>query len=223
MSELARVLEPEVMDTEEDATEYDAIHNDEVNGIFAARTIELAPQVGVVLDMGAGPGDIAIMLAERAAGLSIQAIDLAEHMLVLARRKIAAAGVAERVTVSRRDVKDTGFPSASFDMIVSNSLVHHIPEPRDFFREVVRLARPNAGIFIKDLLRPRTQIELDRMVEMYAGDCNEYQRLLFHNSLHAALRVEEVEQLCRDAGLVGVAVSQVSDHHWAVERAWRLW
>jgi ubiquinone/menaquinone biosynthesis C-methylase UbiE len=157
------------------------------------------------------------LLAQRAPELRVTAIDLAEQMLILARKNVAREHLEDRVTLLRRDVKDTGFPAASFDLVLSNSLVHHIPEPLAFFVELQRVSRVGAGLFVRDLLRPTSQSELVKLVELHAGDCNDYQRRLFSDSLHAALTVDEVRELCAQAGL-DVAVKQTSDRHWTIER-----
>jgi ubiquinone/menaquinone biosynthesis C-methylase UbiE len=218
---LQRVLEPEVMDTEADAVDYDAIDNTAVNELFASRAHELSPSSGRVLDLGCGPGHIAVLLAHRAPSLKIVACDLAEHMLILARRRVAQAGLEGRIDILTADAKDTGLPDHSFDMVISNSLVHHIPEPEEMFREVKRVSRPRAALFLKDLLRPDSLAEWQHLVNTYASgaDCSPNQRRLFADSLRAALSLREVTQLCKDAGLVDAIVQQVSDRHWVVERA----
>jgi ubiquinone/menaquinone biosynthesis C-methylase UbiE len=217
---LPRVLEPEVMDTEEDAREYEAIPNDEVNRLFAARAVSLSPPSGRMLDMGTGPGHIAILIAERATRLHVTAIDLAAHMLALARRNVDRSSARGRITVELRDVKQTGYERAQFDAVVSNSLVHHIPDPLDIFTEIRRVARSGAAVFVKDLLRPPSKAALDALVERHAGGCTAYQRRLFADSLHAALTVAEVRELCARAGLDGVEVMQTSDRHWELSRTW---
>lgn len=216
---LDRVLEPEVMDTERDALEYQAIDNTAVNLEFAEQALALCPGEGHMLDIGTGPADIAILIARRAPRLRITAIDLADHMLVLAKQNVERAMLKNRITVSRIDAKSTGYPDGTFDAVVSNSLVHHIPEPLSFFREVARVARPTAGIFIKDLLRPSSRADLDALVERHAAGQSDYQKRLFSDSLNAALRMDEVRALCYQAGLSGVEVRRCSDRHWSVERA----
>lgn len=217
---LTRVLEPEVMDTEEDAREYEAIPNDEVNRLFAERAVSLAPPSGRLLDMGTGPGHIAILIAERAAGLHVTAIDLATPMVALAQRNVDRSSARGRLAVELRDAKQTGYEGACFDAVVSNSLVHHIPELLSLFAEIKRVARPGAAVFVKDLLRPSSAAEHDALVERHAGGCTAYQRRLFADSLHAALTVAEVRDLCARAGLDGVKVMQTSDRHWELSRAW---
>lgn len=215
---LERVLEQEIMDSERDAREYAAFDNSAVNEEFVKRALELAPTRGSVLDIGTGPGDIAVLLAKGAPGLRILAIDLGEHMLAIAKENVARAGLTHRVEIARMDAKATGLPSSSFDFVVCNSLVHHIPEPEALFREVRRIARPQAGFYIKDLHRPNTEAELRHLVHTYAKECTEYQRQSFFDSLHAGLTVSEVAALCAQMDWPGVEVRRCSDRHWCVER-----
>lgn len=218
---LSRVLEPEVMDSQEDADEYAGFDNNAVNAEFVDRVLELAPPNGTVLDVGTGPGDIAILLAQRAPGLKVLAIDLGEHMLKMARENVARAGLADRIEVRRADAKDTGVQAQSIDLVISNSLAHHIPEPEEFFRELGRVARPGAALFVKDLHRPTTEDELRHLVDTYAEGCSAYQRRIFADSLHAALTVDEVKAICTKLDLVGAEVRRTSDRHWCVERRFR--
>jgi ubiquinone/menaquinone biosynthesis C-methylase UbiE len=218
---LSRVLEPEVMDSAEDADEYAAFDNTAVNEEFVARVLELAPRRGAVLDVGTGPADIAILLAQRAPGVRVLAIDLGEHMLKMARANVARAGLSDRIEVACVDAKASGLPTASFDVVLSNSLAHHIPDPETFFAELRRVARPEAAIFVKDLHRPSSEAELRALVDTYAVGCSAYQRRIFADSLHAALTVEEVKTLCSRVGLLDVEVRRCSDRHWCVERPFK--
>jgi ubiquinone/menaquinone biosynthesis C-methylase UbiE len=215
---LERVLEPEVMDSRQDADEYASFDNTAVNEEFVARALELAPAHGYVLDIGTGPADIAILLAQRAPGLRILAIDLGEHMLATARRNVLEARLLDRIEIRKADAKATGLASASFDLVISNSLVHHIPDPAKLFQELARVASPSAGLFIKDLHRPETELELQHLVDTYAIGCTEYQRRTFRESLHAGLTLSEVSSLCAALHLPGIELRRASDRHWCLER-----
>jgi ubiquinone/menaquinone biosynthesis C-methylase UbiE len=215
---LDRILEPEVMDSELDAREYASFDNSVVNDEFVGRALELAPASGYVLDVGTGPGDIAVLFATRAPALRFLAIDLGEHMLSMARSNVARAKLAERVEIARVDAKAIGCQPATFDMIISNSLVHHIPDPEALFRELRRVARPGAGLFIKDLHRPASASELRALVDEYAKGCTPYQTQTFLDSLHAALTVEEVTTMLRDLGWDELVARRCSDRHWCIER-----
>ena len=218
---IPRILEPEVMDSAEEARDYDAMDHREVNARFAGDFQAAAgnaglPAAGRLLDVGTGTALIPIEIATRLPGLRITAIDLAEEMLVLGRKNVAAAGLADRITLQRIDAKDLAGPNAAFDAVVSNSIVHHIPQPLDVIREMARVTRKGGLLFVRDLLRPDSKAELDRLVSQYAGDANDRQRQLFADSLHAALTLDEVADLLESIALPREAVQQTSDRHWTV-------
>jgi ubiquinone/menaquinone biosynthesis C-methylase UbiE len=211
---LPRVLEAEVMDAAADAADYDAMDFAAVNAAFAddfVRRFGTSP--GHVLDVGTGTARIPIEIAKRSP-VSITAVDLSEDMLALAHKNVATAGLADRITLQSVDAKGMPFPDGSFDAVVSNSIVHHIPEPCTFVREVVRLVKPGGAIFIRDLFRPPDRATLERLVETYAANDKHHQRQLFSDSLHAALTVDEVRTLITAVGLDPAAVSATSDRHW---------
>jgi ubiquinone/menaquinone biosynthesis C-methylase UbiE len=218
---LQRVLEPEVMDTESEAVEYDSMDHREVNQRFAADFLAFAgPAVSggplTVLDVGAGTAQIPIEMARRSPGLRITAIDLAEQMLIVARKNVAAARLTGAITLERVDAKRMPYRDGQFDAVVSNSIVHHIPEPLDVQREMRRVLRAGGWLFVRDLLRPDSEAQLDHLVELYAGDANAHQRQMFRDSLHAALTLSEVRKLLEAINLSADAVSQTSDRHWTI-------
>jgi SAM-dependent methyltransferase len=95
-SSLARVLEPEVMDSALDAHDYDTMDHGEVNRCFVADFLAAAaatrlPADALVLDLGTGTAQIPIELCRTRLQARVMAIDLAEHMLALARRNVDAA------------------------------------------------------------------------------------------------------------------------------------
>src|ERR687886_37676 len=93
---LPRVLEPEVMDTSEDARDYDAMDHSAVNRAFVEDFLGVWDGLNPVLDVGTGTAQIPIELCRRSPAARVVGIDLAEHMLAVARDNIRRAGLAER-------------------------------------------------------------------------------------------------------------------------------
>jgi ubiquinone/menaquinone biosynthesis C-methylase UbiE len=215
---LSRVLEPEAMDTEQDALEYDAIDHTEVNREFARHALAVCSNARRVLDLGTGTALIPIQMALLNPAIEITAVDLAGQMLALARRNLAAVGLETRVRLEVRDVKATGYETGQFDLLVCNSVVHHLPDPVPMFREIARLMGRETQILIKDLVRPNDAAGLKKLVETHAASDTPYQRKLFEDSLHAALSIPEVEAACHRAGLGPVDVVRVSDRHYCITR-----
>src|SRR5687768_5879686 len=94
---LPRVLEPEVMDTVEDAVEYDSMDHSEVNQRFVDDLVAAGYAGGTTLDLAAGTALIPIEIAKRFKDARIWAIDLAVQMLYLARNNLEIAGIPQRV------------------------------------------------------------------------------------------------------------------------------
>jgi ubiquinone/menaquinone biosynthesis C-methylase UbiE len=228
-----RVLEPELMDSAEDAREYDAMDHSVVNEIFVndllltyadvlrgdstrIRPCWVKPQgrANRVLDLGTGTAQILVKLAERSPHSHITAVDAAWHMIALARANIAAAKLADRIEVVVADAKHLPFDDGSFDVVISNSIVHHIREPRDVIAEAIRVAAPGGLLFHRDLARPKDEAELNHHVKEYAGDATAYQRKLFADSLRAALTVDEMRELIVSFGYDSETVRTTSDRHW---------
>jgi ubiquinone/menaquinone biosynthesis C-methylase UbiE len=211
---LPRVLEPEVMDTAEEARDYDAMDHSEVNRVFAADFLAVWDGHGPILDVGTGTALIPIEFCRQSSKGSVVAVDAAEYMLAVARENIRKAGLESRISCQLVDAKRMPFPDGSFPAIMSNSIVHHIPDPRRVVAEIARVAARGATIFVRDLLRPADEATLKHLVQTYAGDANAHQQKMFAESLHAALTVDEVKELVDAAGHSPDLVRQTSDRHW---------
>ena len=232
MSEpLQRVLEPEVMDTPAEARDYDAMDHSTVNRVFVDDFLDGLRQTLLleerqesplkILDTGTGTAQIPIELVARFetgadSPVEVTALDLAAEMLRVAGQNVAAAGLDPWISLKQVDCKSLPFDDGSFDAVMSNSIVHHIPEPVAVFSEMWRVLRPGGVLFVRDLLRPADSQTLDGLVEMYAGDENAHQQQMFRDSLHAALTLAELQELLAAVGIPRSAVAQTTDRHWTV-------
>jgi ubiquinone/menaquinone biosynthesis C-methylase UbiE len=211
---LSRLLEPEVMDSAEEARDYDAMDHSMVNRLFVADFLAFWRGDGPMLDVGTGTAQIPIELCRQSPKAQVTAIDLAEHMLALGRENVCRAGFADRINLERIDAKHMPYASAAYAAVISNSIVHHIPEPKQVLAEMVRVTRPGGVLFVRDLLRPSDQGTLARIVQTYAGDANAHQQKMFGDSLHAALSLAELRDMIASLGLDPAHVRQTSDRHW---------
>jgi ubiquinone/menaquinone biosynthesis C-methylase UbiE len=236
---LERVLEPEVMDTWDEAVDYDAMDFLAVNTAFSEAALALVPVPNLpgltVLDAGTGTARIPVlinqMLSRQQRPLwQITAIDLAANMLKLAAEHVAKAGLEAEIQLAQVDAKQLPYPDASFDLVISNSIVHHIPDPLSFLQEVRRVLKPYGGLLFRDLLRPTQDTIVQEWVAQIGPEYNPHQRQLFADSLRAAFTLPEIQTLFRQAGFNvmnpgsesgnldrGVSIYQSSDRHWTAE------
>ena len=213
-----RIPEPELMDEADQVEAYAAADFADVNQGFVDRFCQSFPERvrGTVVDLGCGPADIPLRLARAVPALEILAIDAARAMLEAGRRVLASRGAARRVRLLAARVPALPLRGGVVDACISNSSLHHLPEPVPFWREVRRIARPGAALFVMDLSRPVSRAGAREIVERYAGQESAILRRDFYNSLLAAFTVAEVRSQLAQSGLERCRCEAIDDRHWLV-------
>lgn len=102
---------------------------------------------GVCVDAGSGPGSLAIALA-KITKLRIYSLDLQEGMTELARRNVAEAGLASRITAVTADVCSMPFEDGSIDLVVSRGSLPFWDDRPAAFREIRRVLRPGGVAYV---------------------------------------------------------------------------
>lgn len=115
----------------------------------AVEVAGLAPET--VLDVGTGPGALAIEIARQCGSCSVIGVDLAPEMLGTAGDRARAAGVADRVGFRVADAEALPLDDASVDVAVSTLSLHHWRDPAAILREMHRVVRPGGRVLIYDL------------------------------------------------------------------------
>ena len=105
------------------------------------------------LDVGCGPGQFTILIAERVPGAEIWGIDLAPTMIALARRHAAASSAAARLHFEVADVAQLPFPDGQFDAVLSSGSIKHWPDQLGGLREIHRVLAPGGRTFIGEMNR----------------------------------------------------------------------
>lgn len=218
---IPRTLEPEVMDSEQEAREYDEMDHTGVNDVFVSDFLKACPEEALrddaeILDVGTGTALIPIEFCRQSSIGNFVAIDLADEMLKRAATNLETTGVTERVQLRKCDAKRLPFQDQSFAAVMSNSIIHHIPAPIDSLREMVRVLKPGGLLFVRDLMRPESMEELETIVERQASEETEYSRQLFRQSLHAALTVEEVREMLEEFHFPPSSVTATTERHWTI-------
>ena len=209
-----RMLEPEVMDSAEEATDYNAMDHSQVNRVFVDDLLAVGGAEGDYLDLGTGTALIPVELCTRHPSCRVMAVDMAVHMLDIAVYNIEVEGLTDRIVLDRIDAKKLPYDNEQFDVVMSNSIIHHIPDPYVVLLEAVRVAKPGGLLFFRDLLRPEDDATVEQLVKTYAGEENDHQRQMFEDSLRAALSLEEIRELVGRIGYGAESVQPTSDRHW---------
>ena len=214
---LDRVLEPEVMEDRNEAVEYNDMDHGQVNSNFVTDLLAAGPIGTDCLDLGTGTALIPIELCKRNEDVRVMASDASQMMLELARYRLEVNNLITRIQLHFGDAKKLIFEASFFDTVISNSLVHHLPSHETFLVEALRVLRPNGLLFIRDLVRPESQEQLEGLVETHAANENEHSRQMLRQSLHAALSLSEIRDLAVQVGLAADCVTMTSDRHWTLQ------
>ena len=218
---MKRIPEPEVMGDELEAESYASeaalAYLSRIDDTFVEHFLRIGPKDGLVLDLGSGPGVIPIKIATKCKGLEVLGVDLSEAMLQIARKNLQAAGLGSRVRFERADAKRLDFPDCTFDAVISNSLLHHLQDPRIALVEAARVLKPGGAVLIRDIRRaPAFLFGLWMSVfgRCYSGKMLE----AYARSLRAALSFGELKGLLRSVSLAGCMPFWHGLTHIGIER-----
>lgn len=204
--ELPRLPEPEVMDDADEAEAYASAaaqaHLDRIDDTLVEHAARLVAgrDAGMALDIGCGPGQILRKLAARLPGWRLFGVDASEAML----RRARAAGADRRVEFLRGDANRLAFPAASFDLVMSNSVLHHLARPERLLAEMARIARPGAALLLRDLRRPG-RLAFPLHVRWHGRHYRGLMYRLFCDSVRAAYTPEELAAMLAGSPLGALA------------------
>ena len=126
------------------------------------------------------------------------------------------ADLPDEVSWSQSNALALPFGPGEFDLIFSNSLLHHLEDPLVLWRSVQRWSHAQTRVFVMDLMRPGSVAEARHLVDQYSAGDPEVLRRDFYNSLLASYRADEVQAQLEQASLDRLRLRVVSDRHWLV-------
>jgi cyclopropane fatty-acyl-phospholipid synthase-like methyltransferase len=218
---MQRIPEPELMDEPDQALAYAKADFSEPNQLFVDTFSSLVDDVdgqSRVIDLGCGPGDICVMLAQAFSGFHMLGIDGSESMLEHAKTAISKKPyLQDRVEFRKMTLPFSSIPKGGFDYVISNSLLHHLHDPQVLWEAVKSCSKTGTQILVMDLFRPESTQAAQSIVETYAADEADVLKRDFYNSLCAAFTLDEVRNQLNAAGLTDLSVSQASDRHLIVQ------
>ena len=217
---MERIVEKELMDDPKHAIAYANADFEKINN----RVIEIFdiefPDIeikGTILDLGCGPGDITFRFAKHFPDSTVIGIDGAAIMIELAnQRKCRETEFLRNIKFIEAEIPVAPTPGISYDLIVSNSLYHHLHDPEVLWKTILDYGSSGTKIFIVDLFRPGSKERADWLVNEYSGNEPEILKKDFYNSLCASFEPAEIEQQLSNIGLSGLSVKIVSDRHLIV-------
>ena len=111
-----------------------------------------------ILDVATGTGDLAIALARRIRDVQVMGVDLSEAMLAVARRKVEARGLDNRIVLERGDAEHLDVADASVDAATVAFGVRNFGDLAAGLRELARTIKPGGKVVILEFSRPRNRV-----------------------------------------------------------------
>jgi ubiquinone/menaquinone biosynthesis C-methylase UbiE len=125
-----------------------AVHRDIYDSV-----LQWVPAGTRVLDAGCGEGVLSCLMAER--GAHVTAIDYSRPNVEAARERARARGApCDQIVFEVGDAENLPFPDSSFDCVVSNHVLEHIPDFRRGIAELHRVTSNLAIVAVPTCLNP---------------------------------------------------------------------
>ena len=133
-------------------------------------------------------------------------------MLVAGGEGVRSASVeARRVArpfalgLAAAEARRLPFADGALDLVVSNSLLHHVPDPTPVLDEIARVVHPAGSVLLRDLRRP-PRITFRSWVAWHGRHYTGTMRALYEASVAAAFTPTELTIILRHSGLAGAEV-----------------
>ncbi len=212
-----RILEPELMEDDDQVCAYAEADFEEPHSNFISLFQNLFGQrdiSGYALDLGCGAGDISIRFARAFQNCIVHGVDGSKAMIMYGRKILERTDdVRSRVELIHSVLSEVVLPYKKYDVIISNSLLHHLHNPKVLWETIKQYADSETPIFIMDLKRVKSAEEAKKLVEIYAANEPVVLQRDFYNSLLAAFEMKEIIEQLKDAELDDLSVKVVTDRH----------
>jgi SAM-dependent methyltransferase len=137
------------------------------NPLFALLEQALAGRASArILELGCGPAWDALQLAQERAR-DVHALDFSGP--ALARAAAAAAALGIPLALHCADARRTGLEAESFDLVFSQGLLEHFPDPAPVWQETARLLKPG-GCAVVDVPQTFNPFTVAKWWHRWRGD-----------------------------------------------------
>ena len=212
---MRRIPEAELMESPEQAHAYSRADFSESNDIFVNNlfTLTKISDETKILDLGCGDGEIPIKILKKQT-CDITAVDGSEAMLAEFHKKLYI-NKTNNLKVIKSYINDKLLIGHKFDIIINNSLIHHISDISSFWQNLIRLVSDDGIILCMDLKRPDDESSLNKLLQVYGGN-DLTLKSDFENSLRASYTIEEVKAQLNMINKISFTIKSVSDRHFFV-------
>ena len=185
------------------------------DGRWRTLAVEVSqPQDAVVLDLGAGTGDLSAEFRRQGVD-RVLGFDVSASMLARAEQKFGRDGI----DWLQGDAQNLPFADESFDVVASAFVMRNLPDLAGSFEEMARVLKPGGRLVGLDITHPpdtpwgrvlRFGFEqgVTRVAGLVSGDRSAYRYL--PNSLSGYPTADELSAMLESVGLIDVSYRRLS-------------
>ncbi len=165
-----------------------------------------------VLEIGSGWGGFAIAAAQQT-GCKVTSITLSQEQLTLARERVVAAGLSDRVRIELCDYREV---QGEFDKIVSIEMLEAVGHKYlgTFFAACERVLKPNGVLALQVITMPETNYD------NYRKSCDWIQKYIFPGGLCPSVQAI-VDAMTADSKLIVQDMEAIGTHYARTLRDWQ--
>ena len=218
---MQRIPEQELMTTQEQVAAYAAADFSSGDSRTVALIAQVLEETGplpddpVIVDLGCGPGNITIRLAEFLPKAQVIGIDGSEPMLAVAQQR-AAQTSSNMKFICKQLHEVAAHLKGSADLVVSNSLLHHLKDPDLLWTVTRSIAKPGCRVLHRDLRRPTSLAEVHHLQQQHLPKAPPVLIQDFTASLVAAYTADEVSHQLHRAEMNRVKAWSEDDRYLVV-------
>ncbi|HKB09011.1 MAG TPA: class I SAM-dependent methyltransferase [Vicinamibacterales bacterium] len=146
-----------------------------------------------VLDFGCGSGENSLLLARR--GAHVIGVDISEHLIALARQRLAVNGLPGAARFIVGSAHDLPLAGGSVDMVVGIAILHHL-DLQQASREVFRVLKDGGRAIFQEPVRDSKLLKaVRRLIPYRAPDVSPFERPLTSSELRQFASSFQTESL----------------------------
>lgn len=129
----------------------------DIDRLWRKRVVRIVRKLGAkyIMDMATGTGDLAIALAKNIEGSTIYGADFSSEMLAVAKQKIEALGLAERISLTECNAEEIPLDDEAVDAATVAFGVRNFENQGKALTEMKRTIRRGGHLVVLEFSNPR--------------------------------------------------------------------
>ena len=189
---MLRTPEPEIMLDIDQAFSYLKNSREKPKNLFKFFYKKLLKDLdtGSIVDLGCGPGDLTIEIANLHPTVTVAGIDASQAMISIANKDHPSV---EFYCLPITTVTD------NYDRVVSSMTLHHFHNPLEFW-DTIKTIKPK-DVFVFDMIRPTDEETLQSIVNDNGPYLDDVFQTDLENSLRAGFTINEIKEQLAECNL----------------------